>query len=230
LRGRAEARAGNKQWTKAIADYTEASKLRPGDYLIWDGRAQAYGELGDFTAAAADLAKAIEKSNRQDSLWYELALVHLGTGQVGDYRRTCADMLKTFGKSDFIEETLAWTCALGPNAVADFPRVVEIAEEVVKIKPKDPDAVRTLGAVYYRAGRYDAALKRLQEAVELEKDLVSAWLLLALAHHRLGNTDEATKWLDKAIEYNTAPLSWDERLKLRLLRTEAEALIKSGAH
>jgi WD40 repeat protein/tetratricopeptide (TPR) repeat protein/tRNA A-37 threonylcarbamoyl transferase component Bud32 len=228
-RGRAEAHAGNKQWTKAIADYTEASKLRPGDYLIWDGRAQAYGELGEFTAAAADLAKAIEKANRQDSLWYELALAHLGSGQVRDYRRTCADMLKTFDKSDFIEETLAWTCALGPHAVTDFPRVVEIAEEVVKYKPKDPDALRTLGAVYYRAGRYEIALKRLQEAIELEKDLVSAWLFLALAHHRLGNAEEATKWLAKAIEYNTAPLSWDERLKLRLLRTEAEALIK-GAH
>jgi tetratricopeptide (TPR) repeat protein len=227
--GRAEAYAGKKQWNKAVADYTDAAGLQPANHLIWDGRAQAHGELGDFNRAATDLAKAVERASEEETLWYELALAHLGAGRIADYRQTCAGMLKTFEKSEFnIDETLAWTCVLAPDAVANYQRVVELAEQVVKGAPKNPDALRTLGAVYYRAGRYDEALKRLLEAVELQEDLVSAWLFVALTHHRLGNPVESHKWLDKAVKYDAASLSWDERLKLQLLRTQAEALIKGG--
>jgi hypothetical protein len=61
-----------------------------------------------------------------------------------------------------------------------------------------------------------------------------------MVHHRLGHTEEAIKWLAKAQQEmdqrtqekakdGTAaadPLPWDQRLELKLIRAEAEGLIK----
>ena len=60
------------------------------------------------------------------------------------------------------------------------------------------------------------------------------WYFLAMVHHKLGHEAEAEKWLDKATEWTdkvvredeqgTAPLAWNRRLTLKLLREEAEAM------
>ena len=52
-------------------------------------------------------------------------------------------------------------------------------------------------------------------------------MFLAMAHHRLGHHDEARRWLDRFRD--RSPILdpsefWDE-LEIRLLRTEAEAVV-----
>ena len=86
----------------------------------------------------------------------------------------------------------------------------------------------TLGAALYRAGRFDEAIRRLEESIQLpnseSRQEYSAFL--AMAHHRLGHRDEARHWLDRLQGYQ--PDSdrgfWTE-LEIRLLRSEAEAVI-----
>jgi hypothetical protein len=61
-----------------------------------------------------------------------------------------------------------------------------------------------------------------------------------MAHHRAGHAEEAKKWLDKATAWTDKALSQHEtqtgrrlsfadRTMLRLLRAEAEAMIKGPA-
>ena len=62
------------------------------------------------------------------------------------------------------------------------------------------------------------------------------WFFLAMAHHTSGQHDESKKLLKKAVGWTdrvllehdkgTAKLSWNRRLTLKLLRKEAEALLK----
>jgi hypothetical protein len=91
----------------------------------------------------------------------------------------------------------------------------------------------------------DEATERLTEADQLAQQMgedqpcspAYTWYFLAMAHHRLGHREEAKKWLDKAVSWTdkvfreadlgTADLSWSRRLTLKLLRDEAEALLKS---
>jgi ribosomal protein S18 acetylase RimI-like enzyme len=61
-----------------------------------------------------------------------------------------------------------------------------------------------------------------------------------MGHQRLGHREEAKKWLDKAVAWTetekamreadegTADLPWNRSLTLKLLREEAEALLKSA--
>jgi hypothetical protein len=65
---------------------------------------------------------------------------------------------------------------------------------------------------------------------------VYTWFFLAMAHHRLGHREEAKKWLDKAVAWTektireadrgTTSLPRNRRLTLKLLREEAEAMMK----
>ena len=91
------------------------------------------------------------------------------------------------------------------------------------------DTVTTLGAVLYRAGRSDQAIGRLEEALRARGDQGDPrdCAFLALAHHRLGHRDEARRWLDRLREHRPSgdpARFWDE-LEIRLLRSEAEAVV-----
>ena len=53
------------------------------------------------------------------------------------------------------------------------------------------------------------------------------WVFLAMAHHRLGHHDEARRWLDRFRDRspNLDPAEFWAELEIRLLRTEAEAVV-----
>jgi hypothetical protein len=92
-----------------------------------------------------------------------------------------------------------------------------------------PNFLNTLGAALYRAGRYDKAIGRLEEGIRLRVGvgLPADWAFLAMAHHRLGHRGEAHRWLDRLREHqpSTAPAQFRDELAVRLLRSEAEAVI-----
>jgi tetratricopeptide (TPR) repeat protein len=88
--------------------------------------------------------------------------------------------------------------------------------------------LNTLGAALYRAGRYDEAIRRLEEAIQARGgEHPGDWPFLALAHHRLGHRDEARRWLDRLREHqpSTDPAQFWDELAIRLVRSEAEAVI-----
>jgi tetratricopeptide (TPR) repeat protein len=91
------------------------------------------------------------------------------------------------------------------------------------------EALRLLGAALYRAGRFEEAIRRLDESDRAPDDAgePKAFAFLALTHHRLGHHDEAKRWLEKLEAYQPkegADLFWDE-VEIRILRREAESLI-----
>ncbi len=126
---------------------------------------------------------------------------------------------------------LAWCCVLAPGAPIDPNALVRLAELAVKGFPAEQKhaALNTLGAALYRAGRFEDAIRRLGEGIQLRsgKSLPQDWVFLAMAHHRLGHRDEARRWLDRL--RNRQPSMnpkqfWDE-LEIRILRSEAEAAV-----
>ncbi len=94
----------------------------------------------------------------------------------------------------------------------------------------------TLGAALYRAGRFEDAIRSLEGG----QNFHDAWPFLAMAHGRLGHCDEGRRWLDRLRNEraNSGPAKEDDlmsvesslwsyfgELKIRLLRSEAEAVI-----
>jgi WD40 repeat protein/tetratricopeptide (TPR) repeat protein len=149
----------------------------------------------------------------------------------------CSDQLSTLLSK--YEDTLdpskanqvSWYFALAPRAFTDPGPAVKLAELAVKGFPdrEKTVALNTLGAALYRAGRFAEAIRRLDEAIKARNgaEEPTDWPFLAMAHQRLGHRNEARRWLDRLRRHQPSEAPnrfWDE-LEIRLLRSEAEAVV-----
>src|SRR5208337_4939568 len=115
-----------------------------------------YREKGDWDKAVADYSEVIRLDPNDPNPWYRLALIRLSAGRHDEYRKDCAGMLQRFGQTVDTNNArwTAWSCALAPNSVGDWSKVVALAETTVK-SGREPLRHQTiLGAVLYRAGRF----------------------------------------------------------------------------
>jgi WD40 repeat protein/tetratricopeptide (TPR) repeat protein len=224
-----------KQWFAVAWHLGPLIKAKPREWSLRLRRGRAYAELGQWDKASADFAKAAETNEATETVFLDHGLLRLQLADQAGYRRACARMLERFGRTEDAEtaNSLAWACVLGPHAVADLDQPVKLAEKAVG-QANSREHLTTLGAALYRAGKLDAALRRLNEAIKVGGKGGDAfdWLFLAMAHHRLGHAKEASLWLQKAVKDIDDPrgtIDWDHRLTLQLLRREAEALIQGKA-
>jgi hypothetical protein len=127
-----------------------------------------------------------------------------------------------------------FACLVAPEAVPDGRRLLELAEKLAARNPGRHAELSTLGAALYRAGRFDAAVGRLQEAIQVPGAQSTVWdkLFLAMAQHRLNHAGEARAGLAQVRELEKRGQKNDEwlieyhRAGLRPLLREAEALIE----
>jgi tetratricopeptide (TPR) repeat protein len=233
-----------RDYHRALALYTQAIVRKPSAGVLLFNRGNAYAELGQPDKASADFAKGAADKKAGPAVWYRHALLRLQLNDTAGYRRACATLLQRFSKTepDATANLAAWGCAFAPEAVADDPRLVRWARRLVAAQPKDFVPLTTLGAVLYRAGRFDEAVKRLNDARAAYKPgdeqraaLAYTCYFLAMAHHRLGHAAQARRWLDKAVRQSQpqkpaqasgVPVPWNRRLTLQLLGREAEQLLK----
>ncbi len=233
---------------QAVASFSKAIELDPGAWKAWNGRGEAHAQLREWDKAGRDFAKSVELAPGNPVLHYRHALARLALADTERYRDACAGMFTQFGTSSDPNAAFwtVWACVLAPDAVADWGPVVQLAEKAVADDPSNGDKLQNLGAVLYRAGRYREAAKRLEEAEAAFPETQSpraspvyTWLFQAMTLHRLGHPEEAQQQLRKAGNAidepsgttNVADAAWNRRLTLRLLRQEAEDLLKrvSGA-
>jgi tetratricopeptide (TPR) repeat protein len=152
-------------------------------------------------------------------------------------------MLERFDQSPSTDDAhwITWTCVLAPDAVADWTKPLRLAEKARAEAGTNYEKINCLGAVLFRAGRFQEAARRLTEAEAAFKQTPSAqstvlynWFFQAMAQHRLGNAEKAASWLMKAVQaideprtaQDPAASTWNRRLTLQLLRREAEELLK----
>ena len=108
--------------------------------------------------------------------------------------------------------------------------VVTLARDEVQSPLAGWQARSTLGAALYRAGKHEEAVVELTKATQLRQAGKAPFdfLFLAMAQHRMGATGDARKALERAVEMieQNPPGDWMERLELRLLRGEVEAILQ----
>ena len=165
-----------------------------------------------------------------------------------EYRKDCDEMFARFGGTNDPNQ-LYWVArvsVLSPDATADWPRVVAVAEKAVQSDPKSQSYMGVLGAALFRAGRLEEGIERLTQVDALASvpdptamtSPDEAWLFLAMTQHRLGRVEDSKKSLAKAVasseEATRKPkpgnedVPWNRRA-LKVLREEAEALTRAAA-
>jgi WD40 repeat protein/tetratricopeptide (TPR) repeat protein len=217
------------------------------DHLIRDNpkrgslhirRARAHSELGDWKQAAADCELALLLSPDRSEAWCLAAVLRLDAGDVPGYRQARQHLLKHFK----VGGGIAWVCLLGEAAGTDLTPVVQNAEKAGGKSSKDYSGLLLLGAACYRAGQFQEAVQRLDGALRAsgKYDPSTPQLFLAMAHFQLGHVGKAREYLDRAVRgmeqadkkmkggpFSTYPCCYP--LELKILRREAEALLKKPA-
>jgi tetratricopeptide (TPR) repeat protein len=228
------------EFSKAADDQTKAIKIKPEFGQAWAWRGSTYAELGQWEKAAADFVKVTEFKEAPAAAWHQHALLRLQLGDRAGLQKCCTTMLQKFSRNhdDATAYFVALTCVVVPGAVEKTDLPLQLAEELVKKDPKQSTSLFLFGALLYRAGKDEEAVRRLNEAVEATNGgRILHWLFLALAHQRLGHADEARQWLGKAGSWidkhiekgqEVAPgvrISWSDRLMIQQLRQEAETVV-----
>ena len=226
-----------KEYDKAIEDLDEAVRLHPKVASYYRDRAAIHTDMQEHKKALADDDRAAAKLPRPTMFdRYQSALLRLANKDSVGYRSRCAAMLLGLGKhSD--PDALFWAAraAVLSPAPTDSPPLLPWAEPVLGGDPDNGDYLTVLGAVLYRAGKFEQAVKRLTQAEAAVKRMSNprttpayCWNFLAMAHQRLGNHEEAQRWLAQAMSEagKDAGLSWNRKLTLQLLAKEAQELVE----
>jgi WD40 repeat protein/serine/threonine protein kinase/tetratricopeptide (TPR) repeat protein len=230
---RARAWMQRGRWETAEAAFDEVVRARPYNATSWLGRGELHMARGQLERAATDFAGAIRVQPDNPRLHYFHILSLLNQGGRSGLQPAYSDLLARYGgaANPSTANTVAWSCALVRDVVADRETPVRLAEAALASFPPDqkPVVMNTLGATLYRAGRFQEAISRLEEGIQKRggESLPQDWAFLALAHHQLGHHAEAHSWLDRLRAYppNKSDGAYWNELEIRLLRREAEAMI-----
>jgi WD40 repeat protein/serine/threonine protein kinase len=237
---RGDAFAERGLWDQAEAAYLEAVRARPLDARwttnsAWTALTRFYIARGRSERAVAELGAAVSRwpDVLELRFWHCVAL--LSAGDWVGWERAIAGLLDRFPGPMHPRwahaDVVAFASALGPDRLAHPEVPLRLAEAAIRNAAEDPFEskfyFRWLGWALYRAGRYDEAIRRLQEAFAQGRGGPADFAFLSMAHHRLGHREEALGSLDRLRKYQ--PVSAPDRFwydhAIRLLRSEAEAVI-----
>jgi serine/threonine protein kinase/WD40 repeat protein/Flp pilus assembly protein TadD len=233
---------------RAVADEDEAIRLGAGQGLIERAADRAAGS-GDWKRAATVLTTLARNPDVPTQVRSLQAVACLKVGDAAGYRAACAGIAKqlrpvgpNLSVGEAVNAAMAFT--LGPNATDDWTKPLAWSDHALarllafeKANPDKKDALRrekqlflsTRGAVLFRAGRFEEAVKVLGEAMtyHAQGGDFDNWVVLALAEHRLGHTDAAKEAAAKARAAQTGSKPntvWD-RAEVELLAAELGAAL-----
>jgi serine/threonine protein kinase/Flp pilus assembly protein TadD len=192
------------EWDAADRALSRAIELLPESAAARRERGMLNAELGLWELAAEDLAIAVEAQEPDTTTdWLSHALLCRHVGNSEAYHRACERMHEFFDGTNHRIFTMdvVRACTIGPDAHGDPARIVESAQAVVEVQSRVPEFLYALGVAHYRAGQYESAIERLNEAAAIELGWRSRPItgpVLAMAYHALGRDDEARRAFDDA--------------------------------
>jgi WD40 repeat protein/tetratricopeptide (TPR) repeat protein len=201
---------------------------------LWSERGDHHARSQRWAQAAADYGHAVRLQPEDLTHRQHQVLSHATAGNLYELRRVLSDFHDRFGQTTSPRK--ANDAARVANLASGFDAHIEPLVRVSELAVIDaPDAeskglcLTTLGAALYRAGRFEEAIRRLEEGIQLRNgaSYPRDWVFLAMAHHRLGHRDQARPYLERlrSRQPSTAPYQFWDEIEIRLLRSEAEATI-----
>jgi serine/threonine protein kinase len=197
-------------------------------------------------AAPAMRRLLMANPNSADFQWMQLVILDLTNADNASYRSDAEEMFKRFAPTQdrWAHERLAKACLLNPEPI-ELAQISALAESASAAGGQDKYgewAMFSYGLALYRSGRFDEAVRQLVETRDKsatehnETNECLCQLVLAMAHARLKHKAQARTEFDKGtllmhsgdLTNSQFDSSWHDALSTKLLRREAEALLKSS--
>jgi Flp pilus assembly protein TadD len=175
--------AAEKHFTNAIARWPRYSAPM-SRYAAWLFSHQRTAEAADWSR------KAIQLNFLDNNARHTLMDVHSAVYEWPEVRR-----LATEAKTVDPEDGLADTALVTSQDAIDR---VRRAEHVIPGEASTNDYL-SLSVTYYRAKRFEDAIRASRQALQLQPDLAEAYANMAAAHRALGQNDDAANALREVI-------------------------------
>lgn len=169
-RNRANLRVDAGAVEDALADFTQAIRLLPGDAPSYAGRARARMVLGDVVAAIADYSEAIKLAPDQASHLLGRGHAHFVRGDARAAIADFTDVLRINPKS----ATAYNQRGLAYRRSGDMTRAIEDYTAAIGINPVYALAYNNRGYAYEALGRKADAIADFKAALVLDASLVGA--------------------------------------------------------
>jgi tetratricopeptide (TPR) repeat protein len=219
-----------------LSAYTLLLSIAPGNAWFHAHRGLAWISFKQWDQAAADFGRATEVEPKNHDWWYSQAVCRLTAGDLAGYRKARAGIIanfRHFDKPDIVRH-VCYISAIVPATPDEAQALLEMAKFATAPTPNNP---RVRGAIFYRAGSYEAAIADLEQSARVYPRRAWDWLFLAMAHQKLGHGEQAQRSFRNAVEWieranrtqlpgsNTIWIGWYESLEVAQLRKEAGELM-----
>jgi tetratricopeptide (TPR) repeat protein len=226
-----------KQWEKAIAEFSKAIDLNPNLARAYGSRGDAYSSEGQFDRAIADYTVAIELDPNNDTAYLDRGNAY---DNKSEYSKAIADYTSAvtlnpklaeaynnrgyvyFETGDYNRAITDYTMAIELNRnyaeayynrayahdeKGEFDEAIADYNIAIAINPNDPDAYINRGHVYEEKGKYDEAINDYTRAIELDPRSASSYYNRGLAYQKLGELGKAEDDFNKAKELSNPPVA-----------------------
>jgi tetratricopeptide (TPR) repeat protein len=197
-------------------------------------RGELFAILGLWDRAAADYSETVRLRPEDTFTRHRQILALLGAGELEAAQQAGIELLDRFRETtvpadaDRIVSSFSVLTRADAASQRATVRLAEFSLNQAHFNLKRSFQSK-LGAALYRAGRFEDAIRQLEEIRKARtgsEGLVDL-LFLAMANERLSHRDVARGWLGLVRNHRSSPnptRCWDE-LEIRLLRSEAEAVV-----
>jgi serine/threonine protein kinase/tetratricopeptide (TPR) repeat protein len=184
-----------EQYDKAVADYTEAIRLKPDYAEAYNGRGQSYFKLKQYDKAISDYSDAIRIKADFTEAYSNRAFAYTRVGQFEKAIADCNDAIRI--KPDFAE---AYKNRANPhNSLQQYEDAINDSNEAIRLKPDYAEAYANRATGYNGLKQYDKAIADCEEASRLKPDLFQAYVIRGSTYNFQGKFDKAVSDFTEAI-------------------------------
>ncbi|MDR2701591.1 MAG: tetratricopeptide repeat protein, partial [Spirochaetaceae bacterium] len=222
--------AGNLDF--AIADWTEAIKLKPDYVSAWYNRGLAYHYKGELDRAIADYTQAIALNPKDAEAYYNRGIAYRNKGEhdraIADYTQAIAlnpkyDIayynrgIAYYNKGELDRAIADYTQAIALNpendrayngrgvayvAKGELDRAIADYTQAIALNPKFDIAYNNRGNAYRNKGELDRAIADYTQAITLNPKYERAYTNRGIAYAAKGELDKAIADYTQAIALN----------------------------
>ena len=178
----------------AIAKVSQEIEKNSNDPTLFAARAGLYYEKEGYDEAIADLQKALEMDSTNVLYLHLLADVYL------DYYKSREALATMRRAAELYPERIPTLLKL-----SEFQLILKRHEEsmrtidqILRLEPQNPDAYLMFGMNFKELGDTIRAINSFQKSVELDSDMIDAWINLGQLHAAIGSR-LAERFFDNAI-------------------------------
>jgi len=157
-------------------------------------------------------------------IYSNLATLYYIEGKYEDAAHTY-ELALTLNDNDYLTwgnlaAAYCWINGKKDTAINIYKHAIEIAEERLKVNPKDPDVISNLARYYSDIGNEKKSLKLLKQSLDIAPENVEVMFRAASTYEHLGMRDEALLWIGKAIRNGYSLSEIENQPELKQLVTD----------